>query len=144
MLQKLHKNSRKGFTLVEIMIVVAIIALLAAIALPNLNRARKRSQATRVLEDVRIVETAKQQWALEKVKTGSDTPTWDDLKVYFKPGSALAAANADTLGNAITINNVDTPPQISTTTYTALSEVTDADFWGNYAPSGSGTSTSGT
>ncbi len=138
MLQKLHKKNRKGFTLVEIMIVVAIIALLAAIALPNLTRARKRSQATRVLEDLRLVEAAKDQWALEKVKTGSDTPTWDDLKVYFKPGSSLANANADTLGNPITINNVDTPPQVSTATYQALAEVADDAFWGTYAPTTSG------
>ena len=57
MLQKLHKN-RGGFTLVEIMIVVAIIALLAAIAVPNFLRARKRSQATRILEDLRVIDSA--------------------------------------------------------------------------------------
>ena len=57
MLQKLNKN-RGGFTLVEIMIVVAIIALLAAIAVPNFLRARKRSQATRILEDLRIIDSA--------------------------------------------------------------------------------------
>jgi len=134
MLHKLHKTGRKGFTLVEIMIVVAIIALLAAIALPNLNRARKRSQATRVKEEVRLVEAAKDQWALEKVKTGADTPTWEDLKVYFKPGTSLANENADTLGNPITINNVDTPPKVSTATYQALADVADAEFWGTYAP----------
>ena len=53
MLTKLNTR-RGGFTLVEIMIVVAIIALLAAIAVPNFLRARKRSQATRCLEDLRI------------------------------------------------------------------------------------------
>jgi len=57
MLRKLHTR-RGGFTLVEIMIVVAIIALLAAIAVPNFLRARKRSQATQVLEDLRLIDSA--------------------------------------------------------------------------------------
>ena len=64
MLQKLNKN-RGGFTLVEIMIVVAIIALLAAIAVPNFLRARKRSQATRILEDLRMIDSAVDQYAIE-------------------------------------------------------------------------------
>src|SRR6201986_2730974 len=67
MLQKL--NTRRGaFTLVEIMIVVAIIALLAAIAVPNFLRARKRSQATRVLEDLRMIDSAIDQYAIETNK----------------------------------------------------------------------------
>ena len=65
MLQKLNKN-RGGFTLVEIMIVVAIIALLAAIAVPNFLRARKRSQATRILEDLRQIDSAIDQYAIEE------------------------------------------------------------------------------
>ena len=57
MLNKLTKN-RGGFTLVEIMIVVAIIALLAAIAVPNFLRARKRSQAARIMDDLRMIDNA--------------------------------------------------------------------------------------
>ena len=72
MLQKLNKN-RGGFTLVEIMIVVAIIALLAAIAVPNFLRARKRSQATRILEDLRIIDSAIDQYAIENNKSGGAT-----------------------------------------------------------------------
>ena len=55
----LTKDVRGGFTLVEIMIVVAIIALLAAIAVPGFLRARKRSQAVRVLEDLRLIDHAR-------------------------------------------------------------------------------------
>ena len=69
MLQKLQK-SRGGFTLVEIMIVVAIIALLAAIAVPGFIRARKRSQATRMLEDLRLIDAAVDQYAVETNKKG--------------------------------------------------------------------------
>src|SRR3977135_2476551 len=88
MLQKLTKN-RGGFTLVEIMIVVAIIALLAAIAVPNFLRARKRSQATRILEDLRLVDAAIDQYAIETNKTsGFDVP-WDDVKAYLKTNTLV-------------------------------------------------------
>ena len=75
MLGKPYKNSH-GFTLVEIMIVVAIIALLASIAVPNFLRARKRSQATRILEDLRILDSAGDQYAIETNKiTGIILPS---------------------------------------------------------------------
>src|SRR5829696_2543476 len=83
MLQKLNKN-RGGFTLVEIMIVVAIIALLAAIAVPNFLRARKRSQASRILEDLRLVE-----YAIENNKVSGNNVSWTDIKGYLKTGSKL-------------------------------------------------------
>src|SRR5215204_1513995 len=85
MLQKLNSR-RRGFTLVEIMIVVAIIALLAAIAVPNFLRARKRSQATRVLEDLRMIDGAKDQYAIETNKTTGATVAWTDIKTYLKTG----------------------------------------------------------
>src|SRR5688572_28669330 len=86
MLQKLNTR-RGGFTLVEIMIVVAIIALLAAIAVPNFLRARKRSQATRVLEDLRMIDSAIDQYAIETNKTTGATVSWTDVKAYLKTGS---------------------------------------------------------
>ena len=71
MLSKLNKR-RGGFTLVEIMIVVAIIALLAAIAVPGFLRARKRSQATKILNDLRMIDAAVDQYAIETNRaTGS-------------------------------------------------------------------------
>src|SRR3954464_1388127 len=88
MLQKLNKN-RGGFTLVEIMIVVAIIALLAAIAVPNFLRARKRSQATRILEDLRMIDGALDQYAIENNKGAGFATDWTDIQKYLKTGSAL-------------------------------------------------------
>ena len=64
MFKKLNTR-RGGFTLVEIMIVVAIIALLAAIAVPGFLRARKRSQASRILNDLRMIDAAVDQYAIE-------------------------------------------------------------------------------
>src|ERR1700744_4601038 len=94
------RNRRAGFTLVEIMIVVAIIALLAAIAVPNFLRARKRSQATRILEDLRIVDSAVDQYAIENNKSSGDTVEWTDIQKYLKTGSVLYnSGGADLLGN---------------------------------------------
>ena len=74
MLNKLNKR-RGGFTLVEIMIVVAIIALLAAIAVPGFLRARKRSQASRIMNDLRLIDSAVDQYAIENNKaSGSRFP----------------------------------------------------------------------
>src|SRR4030081_493506 len=88
MLSKLHSR-RSGFTLVEIMIVVAIIALLAAIAVPSFLRARKRSQATSTLETCRMIDGAKDQYALENAKGPLITPGPKDLAPYVKSGSKL-------------------------------------------------------
>ena len=125
-------RSRAGFTLVEIMIVVAIIALLASIAVPGFMRARKRSQATRVLNDLRLIDNAIDQYAIETNKTGTNNPVWSDLKVYFKKNSALYTSGKDVLGNPYGPFTVDKPPAIPSTTKTALSDVADTSFWSPY------------
>ena len=102
-------TKRAGFTLVEIMIVVAIIALLAAIAVPNFLRSRKRSQATQVLEDLRILDSAVDQYAIENNKA-SGNPDFADLQAYVKTGTRLySSANTDILGNSFGTFTIDTP-----------------------------------
>jgi len=80
-----------GFTLVEIMIVVAIIGLLAAIAIPNFVKARATSQANACINNLRQIDGAENQWALETQKsTGSAAPANSDLTPYIKLNSANA------------------------------------------------------
>jgi prepilin-type N-terminal cleavage/methylation domain-containing protein len=74
----------KGFTLVEIMIVVAIIGLLAAIAIPNFARARTTSQTNACISNLRQIFGATQQWALEYRKAPNDTVTFDDIQPYLR------------------------------------------------------------
>ena len=131
MLQKLQ-SKRGGFTLVEIMIVVAIIALLAAIAVPNFLRARKRSQATKVLEDLRIIDHAIDQYAIETGKGVTCSPSFDDLKNYIKAGTTLYATGQDMFGNDYAPFTVDSPPVVPAATFNNLSDVAPAEFWSPY------------
>ncbi len=131
MIQKLQTR-RGGFTLVEIMIVVAIIALLAAIAVPNFLRARKRSQATRILEDLRMLDSATDQYAIENNKTSGMSPTFSDLKAYLKTGSVLYATGQDIFGDTYGPFTVDSLPVVPTTAYNNLSDVAPQTFWSPY------------
>ena len=137
MLQKLNSR-RGGFTLVEIMIVVAIIALLAAIAVPNFLRARQRSQATAVKQDLRMIDAAMEQWAIEGNHKTGDQAKGTDLKPYIKENSPLyanldtTAAVKNTIGNAMAIPALGTKLVVDATTVTDLSAVADDVFWSPY------------
>jgi prepilin-type N-terminal cleavage/methylation domain-containing protein len=131
MLNKLN-NRRGGFTLVEIMIVVAIIALLAAIAVPGFLRARKRSQASRIINDLRLIDSAVDQYAIETNKSTGASVNVADWTNYLKKGTNLYVTGADIFGNTYGVQTVDTIPKVPTTTKNNLSDVTDCAFWSPY------------
>jgi type II secretory pathway pseudopilin PulG len=100
---------------------------------PNFLRARKRSQATRVLEDLRMIDAAIDQYAIETNKSSGSPANWTDIQGYLKKGSTLyntASPGKDLLGNNFgPTYSVDTIPVVPTATYTALSDVAPNTFW---------------
>jgi len=128
MLKKLT-TKRGGFTLVEIMIVVAIIALLAAIAVPGFLRARKRSQASKIINDLRMIDSAMDQYAIETTKKSGDPIAVSDWTNYVKKDTVLYATGQDLFGQDYGPQTVDTLPHVPAVTKTNLSDVTDDAFW---------------
>jgi prepilin-type N-terminal cleavage/methylation domain-containing protein len=112
---KRNTAKKQGFTLVEIMIVVAIIGLLAAIAIPNFVKARTTSQQNACINNLRLIDSSKQQWALEQRQQSTSLPTGADLQPYLGRGNngelpTCPVDPANSFATSYTPNAVSTPP----------------------------------
>lgn len=79
-----QNRDNSGYSLVEIMIVVAIIGLIMASTLPSFVRAREQTQQKIIINNLRTIQAAKDQWALEKGKATGDIPTQTDIAPYME------------------------------------------------------------
>ncbi len=112
---KTNSYRKLGFTLVEIMIVVAIIGLLAAIAIPNFIHARTTSQSNACINNLRQIDGAKQEWALELKENATASPGATDIQPYLGRGTTGTTPycpldSSQTFTVSYTIANVQTAP----------------------------------
>jgi prepilin-type N-terminal cleavage/methylation domain-containing protein len=112
---KINTNRKWGFTLVEIMIVVAIIGLLAAIAIPNFVRARTTSQQNACINNLRQIDGAKQTWALENRASQTSTPAIANIQPYLGRGTAgtaptCPADSSSTFATSYSLNDLQSAP----------------------------------
>src|SRR5205807_9970210 len=108
---KIRTSNKAGFTLVEIMIVVAIIGLLAAIAIPNFVRARTTSQMNACINNLRQIDGATQQWALETKQAATAPVTFTNIKDYLKSSVLCPSGGATaTFATSYSLSTVSNKP----------------------------------
>jgi prepilin-type N-terminal cleavage/methylation domain-containing protein len=106
---KIKASRAGGFTLVEIMIVIAIIGLLAGIAVPNFIKARTVAQANTCINHLRQIDAAIQEWALETKKAEGQLVNYSDISSHLK-GSVVCPADGLSFSDSYAITTVSNKP----------------------------------
>ncbi len=102
MLNRVAKSARRGFTLVEIMIVVLIIGVLLAVAIPNFVKARNSSRGKSCVANLRQIDSAKEQYMMDNRTTTAPSAMTNLVPDYIKSTPACPSGGSYTLGNATT------------------------------------------
>lgn len=126
------RSRRGGFTLVEIMIVVAILALLMALAVPGYVRSRKRSQATSIRNDLRLIDAAIDQYGTENILASGTIVPQTAWKLYIKPNTRLYNTGSDVFGQPYGSQQVGILPPVPAISFDDLSPIVDSAFWSPY------------
>ena len=129
MLNKLNKHRAGGFTLVEIMIVVAIVALLAGLGIAGFLRARKRAQASKIINDLRMIDSAVDQYALENNKGIGEVVPIAAWTSFLKIGTKLYKTGNDVFEKSYGDQSVEILPAVPPVSFNNLSDVADAVFF---------------
>ena len=108
---KRNAHGESGFTLIEIMIVVLIIGVLLAIAMPNFVKARETARAKNCLANLKEISAAKEQWVMDFRKNADDTPSKDNLTAEgAESGKYLKKWPSCPGGGDYTIDSIGNPP----------------------------------
>lgn len=102
-------NKCRAFTLIEVMIVVAIIGLLAAIAIPNYAKARGEAYKTSCISNLHQIDSAVQLWALEQRKDAGEAVTYADITGYLK-NAVICPSGGKTFEDSYSLTTIDAKP----------------------------------
>jgi prepilin-type N-terminal cleavage/methylation domain-containing protein len=106
---RIKTTRRQGFTLVEIMIVVAIIGMLASIAIPNFVKARQRAAMTSCITNLQQIDGAIQEWAMEERKDPGQAVQYADIRGYLR-NEVVCPAGGTSFEDSYRLTTVEAPP----------------------------------